>query len=87
MRVMSMESYICTCTRRDSAHVALPQLRRLELIGIAPGVLFYALYYMAWPGYILGILAVSAELGVKSIARMPRPAAIAKIRETRDLVE
>jgi hypothetical protein len=48
MRVTNIESYISPFTGRDSAHVGLPQLGRFASVGIVPGVMFYALYYMAW---------------------------------------
>jgi hypothetical protein len=56
------------------AHVlllfALKNLRRYELIWIVPGALFFSLFYVAWPGYVLGILAVVILVGVRSISRL-----------------
>lgn len=64
--------------------MALPELRRLALIGIVPACC--SMRCTIWHG-IPGVLAAVVELGVKSMARIRRPAAVAKIREKRDVVE
>jgi hypothetical protein len=61
------------------AHVlllaAIRQLRFFELIWILPAASFLAFFYIAWPGYMLGVLAVIVLLGVKSIASLRTPIA------------
>jgi asparagine N-glycosylation enzyme membrane subunit Stt3 len=54
---------------------ALRQVSRFELIWMVPGAVFFALFYVAWPGYILGVLAVIVLLAVKSITRLRQPLA------------
>jgi hypothetical protein len=63
------------------AHVlllfAIPRFRGFELLWVVPGALFFAFYYIAWPGYMLGVLAVIVLLGVRTIARFRAPVALA----------
>lgn len=46
---------------------ALRRLSAFDLLWIGPATLFYAAFYVAWPGYILGVLAVLYLLGVRTI--------------------
>jgi hypothetical protein len=61
------------------AHVllvfALRSLRKCELVWIGPGAAFFALAYIAWPGYALGVLAVLILVGVRDVCQLrPRVA-------------
>jgi hypothetical protein len=62
------------------AHLLLPaaalRMRAFEWLWIGPAALFYAFFYVSWPGYVLGVLAVIFLLGVATVARMRRPVAI-----------
>lgn len=54
---------------------AVRQISRFELIWIVPGAVFFALFYVAWPGYVLGVLAVIVLMAVKSVTRLRQPLA------------
>jgi hypothetical protein len=56
---------------------AVREMKRFDAIWILPGAVFFALFYVAWPGYVLGVLAVVVLLAVKSIARLRAPVAAA----------
>lgn len=45
-------------------------LQRFELLWIAPGALFFALVYVAWPGYCLGVFAAFLVAAMKTLATL-----------------
>jgi hypothetical protein len=51
-------------------------LRNVVILWIGPGTVFFALGYIAWPGYALGILAVLILFGVRNICRFRPQVAI-----------
>jgi hypothetical protein len=46
------------------------KLRNLAIVWIGPGTVFFALGYIAWPGYTLGILSVLILFGVRNICQL-----------------